>query len=131
MRPVTDTSRSSARPDRLLRWRTRACWAVLMALAPGVGAWAAPPGRFDIDRFEPPMAVLIGPDGLSLTVPLSSLPPEARPGDRMSGPTGPIVGDRVARSAGLRARLARLAGPPRVGDAIDLDRPAPVEPKPE
>ncbi len=70
-----------------------------------------------IDRFEPPMAVLIDEAGRQLDVPIADLPPEARPGDRLASPTGPVIGDREARAAALRARLARLASTGAVGQA--------------
>lgn len=78
---------------------------------------------FDIDRFEPPYAVLIAPDGDTLDVPITTLPPGARPGDRLRTPTGPIVGDREARRAALAARLARLA---RVASSTHLGHGAPM-----
>lgn len=76
---------------------------------------AAP--TFDIDRFEPPMAVLIDGAGRPLDVPIAALPPGARPGDRLATPTGPIVGSRAVRAAALRDRLARLASTGAVGQA--------------
>jgi len=71
---------------------------------------------FTIDRFEPPMAVLIDHAGQTHDVPLSTLPPEARPGDRLASPTGPVIDDRAARAAALRARLDRLV---RIGRGPD------------
>lgn len=96
----------------------RAGWLIVVAIgwAAALPACLPVPARattvYSIDRFEPPLAVLISPDGRTLDVPLSSLPPEARPGDRLATPRGPVVGDRAARTAALRARLERLADAP-------------------
>lgn len=87
---------------------------------------------FEIDRFEPPMAVLIAPDGRTIDVPLATLPPDARPGDRLAGPAGPVIGDRAARVAALRARLERLrersaveAGGTSPAPAVDIEATPP------
>lgn len=70
---------------------------------------------YDVDRFEPPWAVLIAPDGETMAVPISTLPPGARPGDRLASPSGPVIADRAARTVHLAERLARLASPAGVG----------------
>lgn len=70
---------------------------------------------YDVDRFEPPWAVLVAGDGSTLAVPIATLPAGARPGDRLASPTGPIIGDRAARTARLAERLARLASPAALG----------------
>lgn len=89
---------------------------------------------FEIDRFEPPMAVLIAPDGRTLDVPLASLPPHARPGDRLAGPSGPVIGNRAARKDATRAVLERLAELPSPRDgrvtpasAVDMETPPPPD----
>lgn len=82
-------------------------------MSAGLRGWLAVPlalAVFSVDRFEPPYAVLIDEQGRQLDVPLHALPPEARPGDRLATPSGPVLGDRDARAAALRARIARLAG---------------------
>lgn len=93
-------------------------------LAPPAATPAAPAG-YDLDRIEPPYAVLIDPTGATHDVPLAALPPGVRPGDRLATLRGPVIADREARAARLAARLARLASPDRVGHGEPMSRRQP------
>lgn len=84
-----------------------------------------PPAGYDLDRIEPPYAVLIDATGATHDVPLEALPPGARPGDRLATPRGPVIPGREARAARLAARLARLASPDRVGHGDPMSRRQP------
>jgi hypothetical protein len=78
-----------------------------------VSGWVLVMAVWSFDRVEPPWAVLINEDGEERVVQRAQLPAEARPGDRLATPTGPVVGVQRVHLARLKRRLdtlCRLAG---------------------
>ncbi len=68
---------------------------------------------YSLDRLEGEMAVLVDDEGVSLSLPLTALPPEAQPGDilRREGEGFLLLPDetqaRRQRALRLQARLRR------------------------
>ena len=79
-----------------------------------MSGWVLVLAVWSFDRLEPPFAVLVDDEGAERVVERARLPPEARPGDRLATPTGPVIGVQRVQVARLQARieaLCRLAPP--------------------